>query len=178
MNNKIKIVGKNVLAVWGAISLIGIITFLGYLTYSLTIGNKSKVNKAEKSDVKFILNWSGLGDQRIKNVTNSYQSGRSFGGDYLEAYAIEITNVNLEELKIENGFYRLDSLPPVLNDAVKMVNNFQYEIRWFPELDKIQKDEIYVYPWSIYCNGIKPIGAELIFVVPNDKKVYYIGTKN
>lgn len=177
MKNKIKRIGTNALAIWGGISLIGIILILGYLVYSMTIGNKNIENEATKSDVSFVLNWCELGDQRIEKVTNSYESSRSFTGDYLDAYAIDISEVTLDELKNKNGFYRLDSLPQVLNDAVKMISGWQHEIPWFPRLEDLKKEDIYVYPWSIYCNGIKPSGAELIFVVPKDKKVYYFGTK-
>ncbi|WP_396159309.1 hypothetical protein [Flavobacterium sp.] len=177
MKDKIKRIGKNALAIWGGISLIGIILILGYLAYSMTIGNKTVENEATKSDVRFVLNWCGLGDQRIEKVTNSYETGRSFTGDYLDAYAIDISEVKQEELKNKNGFYRLDSLPQVLNDAVKMASGWQHEIPWFPRLEDLKKEDVYVYPWSIYCNGITPNGAELIFVMPKDKKVYYIGTK-
>ncbi len=177
MKNNIKRIGKNILAICGGISLIGIILLLGYLAYSMTIGNKNVENEATKSDVRFVLNWCGLGDQRIEKVTNSYASGSSFTGDYLDAYAIDISKVTLDELKNKNGFYRLDSLPQVLNDAVKMTIGWQHEIPWFPRLEELKKEDVYVYPWSIYCNGIKPSGAQLIFVVPKDKKVYYFGTK-
>ena len=177
MKNNIKRIGKNLLTIWGGISLIAIILILGYLAYSMTIGNKTVENEATKSDVRFVLNWCGLGDQRIEKVTNSYESGSSFNGDYLQAYAIDISKVTFVELKNKNGFYRLDSLPQVLKDAVKMASGWQHEIPWFPRLEDFKKEEVYVYPWSIHCNGITPSGAELIFVVPKDKKVYYIGTK-
>lgn len=177
MKNRIKRIGINALAIWGGVSLGGIILILGYLAYSTTIGNKTVENKATRSDVRFVLNWCGLGDQRIEKVTNSYESSRSFTGDYLDAYAIDISEVTLDELKNKNGFYRLDSLPQVLNDAVKMASGWQHKIHWFPRLEDLKKEDVYVYPWSIHCNGIAPSGAELIFVLPKDKKVYYIGTK-
>ncbi|MFY8189130.1 MAG: hypothetical protein ACOVLC_14400 [Flavobacterium sp.] len=177
MENKTKRIAKNALALWGAISLIGITLILGYLAYSMTIGNKTIENEATKSDVRFVLNWCGLGDQRIEKVAHSYKSGQSFTGDYFDAYAIDINKVSHEELKNEKGFYRLDSLPQVLNDAIKMVSDWQHKIPWLPKFEKLKKEEVYVYPWSIFCSGINPSGAKLIFVVPKDKKVYYIGTK-
>lgn len=177
MKNRIYKIGKNALAIWGGISLIGIILILGYLAYSTSIGNKTVVNKATTSDVRFVLNWCGLGDQRIEKVLNSYESGRSFTGDYLDAYAIEISNVTELELKNDKGWHRLDNLPKVLNDAVELANSWQYQIPWFPKMDELNPENVYVYPWSIYCNGIDPTGTELIFVIPNDKMVYYLGTK-
>ena len=169
--------GKKALTIWGGISLIGLILILSYFAYSTTIGNKTVENKATKSDVRFVLNWCGLGDDRIEKVTNSYESGRSFTGDYLDAYAIDISKVTIDELKNKKGFYRLDSLPEILNKAIIMTSGWQHEIPWFPKLEKLRKEDVYIYPWSIYCNGIDPTGAELIFVLPKDKKVYYIGTK-
>ncbi|AUC79264.1 hypothetical protein CW736_07655 [Nonlabens sp. MB-3u-79] len=177
MKNRIYNLGKKALTIWGGISLIGIILILGYLAYSTTIGNKTVENKATKSDVRFVLNWCRLGDERIEKVTNSYESGRSFTGDFLDAYAIDISKVTREELKNKKGFYRLDSLPKVLKDAVEMTSGWEHEIPWFPKLEDLKKEEVYVYPWSIYCNGVTPTGAELIYVVPKNKKVYYIGTK-
>ncbi len=76
MKEKIYNLGKKSLMIWGGISLIGIILIFGYLAYSTTIGNKTVENKATKSDVRFVLNWCGLGDDRIEKVTNSYESGR------------------------------------------------------------------------------------------------------
>lgn len=143
----------------------------------MTIGNKTVENKATKSDVRFVLNWCELGDQRIEKVINSYKSGRSFTGDYLDAYAIKITNVSNSELTTEKGWFRLDSLPKTLNDAVILVSRWQYKIPWFPELENVKKESIYVYPWSIYCNGTEPTATQLIFVIPKEKMVYYIGTK-
>ncbi|QJP35406.1 hypothetical protein F0365_13860 [Nonlabens sp. Ci31] len=177
MKNKIYNLGKKALMIWGGISLTGLILIFGYFAYSTSIGNKTVENKATKSDVRFVLNWCRLGDERIEKVTNSYESGRSFTGDYLDAYAIDISKVTIDELKYKEGFYRLDSLPEVLDKAVKMTSGWQYEIPWFPKLENLQKEDVYVYPWSIYCNGIDPTGAELIFVIPKEKKVYYIGTK-
>lgn len=177
MKNKIYRIGKNALAIWGGISLIGIILILAYLAYSTSIGNKTVENKATTSDVRFVLNWCGLGDQRIEKVLNSYESGHSFTGDYLDAYAIEISNVTEIELQNNKGWYRLDSLPKVLNDAVELANGWQYQIPWFPKMNELNPESIYVYPWSIYCHGTDPTGTELIFVIPDDKMVYYLGTK-
>ncbi len=177
MKNKLFNIGKKALTIWGGISLIGLILILSYIAYSLTLGNKTVENKATISDVRFVLNWCRLGDQRIEKVTNSYVSGRSFTGDYLDAYAIEINKVTHKELTNIKGWYRIDSLPPILNDAVNMAIGWQHEIPWFPKLAEFKQEDVYVYPWSIYCNGIKPKSAELIFVIPKEKKVYYIGTK-
>ena len=182
MKNKILKIGRQILTIWGAISLVGVIVIIGYLAYSMTLGNENIENKATKSDVRFVLNWCGLGDQRIEKVVHSYTSARSFTGDYLDAYEIKITNVTVDELINENDskpghWYRMDSLPTVLDQAVTFVGGWQHETPWFPTEEKLRKKDFYVYPWSIYCHGVTPTAAELIFVNPTEKKVYYVGSK-
>jgi hypothetical protein len=173
---------RQLLTIWGGISLIGVIAIGCYLIYSMTLGNTNVEGKATKSDVRFVLNWCGLGDQRIEKVLNSYTSARSFTGDYLDAYEIKITNVTVDELTNGNDsrpgqWYRMDSLPTVLDQAVSFVGGWQHETPWFPTEELLRTKDFYVYPWSIYCHGVTPTAAELIFVNPKEKKVYYVGSK-
>jgi hypothetical protein len=173
---------RQLLTIWGGISLIGVITICCYLLYSLTVGNTSVDGKATISDVRFVLNWCRLGDHRIDKVLESYTSARSFTGDHLDAYAIKITNVTVDELTNHNGntsgqWYRMDSLPTVLNEAVSFIAGWQHETPWFPTEESLRTKDFYVYPWSIYCHGVTPTATELIFVKPKDKLVYYISAK-
>ncbi|QEE50153.1 hypothetical protein FUA48_11365 [Flavobacterium alkalisoli] len=177
-------VGKLLLLIWGAISLFGVIVIGGYTYYTLTWGNKTEINTATKSDVRFVLNCCGLGDDRIENVVNSYTSAQSFTGDYLDAYEIQISNVSIDELtkKGENEilsakFYRMDNLPEVLNEAVTFVDGWHHEIPWFPKEYELRTKDFFVYPRRINCYGLTPNAAELIFINPAEKKVYYLGTK-
>ena len=170
------------LTIWGGISLLGTIIIIGYLFFGITIGNTNKEDKASKSDVIFVLNWCGLGGQRIDQVLRSYTSARSFTSDHLDAYAIKITNVTLDELTNKNEFrsgqwYSMDSLPPILNEAVTFVSHREKEIPWFPTECSLRTTDFFVYPWSIYCHGVSPISAQLIFIKPADKTVYYISVK-
>jgi hypothetical protein len=51
------------------------------------------------------------------------------------------------------------------------------EIPWFPKEPELRSNEIYVYPWSIYYYGTKPTEAEIIFVRPKDKMLFYFSGK-
>ena len=168
--------------IWGGISLVGTIILIGYFLFLFTLGNKNIVNKATKSDVRYVLNWCNLGDQRIDKVIHSYQSARSFTGDHLDAYAIKITNITIDELSKVDRFgidkwYRGDQLPQILDEAVTFAGDWQSEIPWFPKDSTIKTDKFYVYPWSIYCHGIRPSAIELIILKPDEKIVYFISTK-
>ncbi|HLF53207.1 hypothetical protein [Flavobacterium sp.] len=178
MKEKIFKIIRQLLTIWGGISLLGLILIGGYLGYSMTLANKNIEDKATKSDVRFVLNWCELGDERIEKVNKSYTSGRSFTGDHFDAYSIKISNVTIDELEKQNNstgqWYRCDSLPKILNDAVSFAGSWQHETPWFPTEKKIRTKDFYVYPWSIYCNGISPSGVQLIFINPKEKTVYYI----
>ena len=170
------------LLVWGGISLVGVVGVAAFLAYQLGPGNRDKTDSASTHDVRFVLNWCGLGDERTERVLHSHVSARSFTGDHLDAYAIKITKVEVAELESKTNdfsgrWYRGDQLPQILDEAVKFVSGWHHEIPWFPTEAELRSSEFYVYSWSIYCHGVTPSAAELIFVRPSDKMVFYFGGK-
>jgi hypothetical protein len=172
------------LLVWGGLSLAATISVAAYVGYQLKFGNQPKANSTSPQDVRFVLNWCRLGDNRIKQVIHSYESSRSFTGDYLDAYAIKISHVDTSELKppeneSRSGWYRCDQLPPVVSAALDYVAGYSgwEQISWFPKPAELRSHNFYVYPWSIYFHGVDATAAELIFVRPSDNMVFYIGSK-
>jgi hypothetical protein len=131
--------------------------------------------------VRFVLNWCGLGDQRGERVTRSHVSARSFTGDYLDAYAIAVTHIDTAELTSasdnDRRWYRGDQLPQPLSDAVDFVGASRSEIPWFPTEGELRSSQFYVYAWEILLHGTRPTAAQLIFVRPSDKMVFYVGCK-
>lgn len=185
MRARILAVARWSLLIWGAILLVGVVIFAvllvpGFSRFGST--ESTKINSASREDVRFVLNWCQLGDQRIEEVLHSYVSARAFTGDYLDAYAISIPHVDVAELtKQTDDFsgrrYRGDQLPQVVGDAVDFVGGSLHELPWFPTEEQLRSSEFYVYPWSIYCHGVHPTAAELIFIRPSDKMVFYFGSK-
>jgi hypothetical protein len=164
------------LAVWGGLSLLAVIGLIAFLAYSFFgPGNRLEVDQATVRDVRFVLNWCGLGENRIENVVHSYVSPRSGpgGSDYLDAYAIKISHVDIQELTESRGWYRADKLPAVLDAAVTFMGGWLHEVTWYPPEKELRTPAFYVYPWSIYTHGIDPSAAELIFVRPADNMVFY-----
>jgi hypothetical protein len=140
----------------------------GYFAYKVGPGNRDEVDLASSKDVRFVLNWCNLGDSRIENVIRSHVSARSMTGDHLDAYAIKIKNVSIEELTaktddITNRWYRGDKLPKVLDETVSFVGGWLgwKEIEWFPKEKELRSSEVYVYPWSIYFHGLQPTAVEI-----------------
>ena len=168
--------------VWGAISLIGFIGLGSYVLFLFGSGNQTQINKATKSDVRFVLNWCDLGDERIEEVLNSKVSARSFTGDHHDVYKIRISHVEIHELRNLNNnqlgnWYRCDSLPLILDEALEFIGGWQNDMEWFPKEEEIRTKNFYVYPWSISCHGISPDAAKLIFVEPSDNMIYYVSAK-
>lgn len=169
---------------WGGLSLLGAAIIAGVAVYAFGFGGRTKDDMASVHDVRFVLNWCGLGDQRIEKVVHSHVSPRSFNGDYLEAYAIKVSHLELTELTVTSdhlhiGWYRGDQLPKILGDAVTLVGGWLHghEIPWFPTEAELRSMDIYVYPWSINCHGIEPTAEQIIFVRPSDRMVFYLGCK-
>jgi hypothetical protein len=173
---------KWLLIIWGGFSLVAVVGFVAFFAYQVGPGNRDKNDSASPHDVRYVLNWCRLGDQRIEQVVHSHVSARSLTGDHLDAYAIKISHVDDADFisKIEyltNQWYRGDQLPPVLDAAVRFVTAWHHDIPWFPTETELRSSEFYIYPWSIHCHGIEPSATELIFVRKSDRMVFYFGGK-
>ncbi len=65
-------IAKSIILIWGGISLLGVFIFAGSVAYQVYFRNKSDV--ATSRDVRFVLNWCRLGDERIEKILDSYES--------------------------------------------------------------------------------------------------------
>jgi hypothetical protein len=182
MRARLVAIAKWWLLIWGGLSLVVVIVIAATAAYKLGPGNRDKTDSSSPHDVRFVLNWCQLGDHRIEKVLHSHVSARSFTGDHLDAHAIKISHVEITELVKEaddfsGRWYRGDQLPKVLDDAVGFVGGWVHELPWFPSEEQIRTSDFYVYPWSIYCHGIRPTATEIIFLRPSDKMIFYFGGK-
>lgn len=182
MRNRFVNLSKLLLLIWGRVSLAALIGVAAFFAYQIGPGNRDENDLASPYDVRFVLNWCGLGDERTERVVHSHVSARSFTGDHLDAYAIKISRVDVSELEskksdVDRRWYRGDQLPQILSDAVKFVSLWHNEIPWFPTEAELRSSEFYIYSWGIYLRGLRPSAAEIIFVRPSDQMVFYFGAK-
>ncbi len=180
MSARILAIARGGLLIWGVLSLIGFIAIVVFMAGNFV--PRVKVDSASAHDVRYVLNWCKLGDQRIEKVVHSQVSSRSLTGDYLDAYAIKISHIELAELTKETResrgcWYRGDQLPKILDDAVGFVGGWHYRLPWFPSEKELRSPEFYVYSWSINYHGVLPTAAQVIFIRPSDKMVFYFGGK-
>ena len=182
---KILSIVKWFLLIWGGLSLIGLIAFGGIIAYQFGPGNKDSVNFASKKDVEFILIKCGLGEQELKKIINSYASSRSFTGDHLDAFALKVNNISINELinktqdKYDSHWHRGDKLPGIIDDALSFLaaSFSNTDIHWFPNESELRSDKYYICIDTLYYSGERPICASLIFLRPADKMVFYISEK-
>jgi hypothetical protein len=174
---------KRFLLLWGAFSLIVCIAATGFMFFRLRSMSIDRTDQATNKDVRFVLNWCGLGDQRIEKVIHSFASARNITGDHTDAYAIKITHVAIEELTPKEDlpvgrWYRGDQLPKSLDQPLELVLGWCefHKLDWFPKTAEVRSSDMYVYPWSVDLHGIEPNAAKLIFVRPKDNMVFYTST--
>jgi hypothetical protein len=169
------------LFVWGAISLIGVLALAGLIGFNVWSSSGQANDRATFKDVRFVLNWCELGDKRFVRLVHSHVSARSMGGDHLDAYAINISQVSPSELLPTDygGWHRGDQLPKVMEDAVAFAGGFgtSGEIPWFPTETDIRGETYYVYLERSEYHGTQVSAIDLIFIRPSDNMVFYIGLK-
>jgi hypothetical protein len=183
MKSSLLTFGRWVLLVWGGFSLAAVLV-LGAMAFN-NCTSSPRVDVATPRDVRFVLNMCGIGEERTERVIHSYESPTAMGGDHLDAYAILISKVDIAELTAMpdprrasyRGWYRGDELPKVLEDAVMFIDLWRHEVPWFPTLLELRSADLYVCPGSVYYVGLQPMGADLVFVRPSDKMVFYLGCK-
>lgn len=166
---------RTVLLVWGAISAVALLAIIALLGYQLT----PKRDPAGRNDVRFVLNWSHLGEERLEAVVHSYESARSITGDHFDAYAIRVASLTDSELANAppqgvNEWVRGDRVDPLVVDAVALLAAGRTEAPWLPDKEELLSDRCYVWVWRIELRGRTHItAAAVIFAQPSSRMVYY-----
>lgn len=174
---------RKVLLIWGALSLAAVSMVGGLIVFDLLGGSRIGHALRVGNGARAVLNWCHLGENRFDKLVHSHVDSNLFEGDYLTAYAMQISSIDLRELhetpdSSGGRWYRGDQLPAILADAVDFVGSWKSEVRWFPGAEKLRSAEFYLYPYSISCDRLRPTAAKLIFVQPETKMVYYIAARN
>lgn len=172
---------KNILAFVGAATLIFMVIAIASALYFMTGDRTANHTTVDKQDVRFVLNWSRLGEDRIKSVKHSYISERSLTGDHVDAHAIEITGVTIDELESQKiiKWTRGDRVEGLFKEAIRLASGFidLDKLTWFPGKEQLLSDKIYLYPWAIMLHGEQVTSAQLIFALPSENMIYYVSVK-
>ena len=173
---------KVFLLIWGAMSLLLCLALGGCIFFSnmpKLFDMPSASNElASKNDVRFVLNWANLGDDRIEEVVHSYASQRSFTGDHLDGHAIRVSHLDVSDLeKSGREWQRGDSLTGVTKEAVDLAIGSRQEMPWFPTANEIRSPAMYAFVRSVRYTGTHPTAVQIIFANPDTKMVYYLSLR-
>ncbi len=175
---------KRFFLIWGVFSFAAMITLGALFAYWYGPGNKDKIDYAAKEDVRFVLNWCGIGDSNFKKVIHSFSSERSFTGDHFDAFAIEIKHISIDELthNPKNGdtvWHRGDKLDGIIGDAIDFLAGSLTDdiVSWFLGENELRTDRYYCSISTLYYSKERPIGGSLIIIRPSDNMVFYIAEK-
>jgi hypothetical protein len=162
---------RNVLAVWGAVCLLALAGAASMLAYSLTIGARPRDDQATARDVRFVLNWTELGDERIEAVVRSRESRVHINGDHFAAYAIRVRTLSEGELASNGQWVRGDRADALMAEAIRFVAMAGDQAPWLPTPDELLTDKYYVWRWRVEV--MRDVNATLIFARPADRMIFY-----
>jgi len=87
------------------LQIIGALSLLLFVIAAIVIGSdiysgmSERFNKATPKDTLFILNWGGIPTNQNFKVIASYQSRRSFTGDHVDYYCIELPKFEVADIQ-------------------------------------------------------------------------------
>ncbi|MGB5277390.1 MAG: hypothetical protein WBO73_16855 [Gammaproteobacteria bacterium] len=175
---KVSMIIKRGLMIWGVISLVGIIAFYVSVAYQIGTRNARTV-EAEDQDVRYIVDWFGLNPGQQVDIEHSYNPTGSWAGDYMKAFAIRMAHIDSEAVLHNDGVSRGDELTPILRNAVEFAIGFTGEdpLSWFPAREQILSSAFYVYPVRMNIVGMYPDSVQMMFIRPDDNRVFFIAVK-
>lgn len=106
---------RNALAVVGGVALLAVAAAAAFVIYAVAT-NRPRHDRATPRDVRFVLNWPELGDDRIEAVVRSFESARGFGGDHCTVYAIRVKMLSEAELSEAGRWVRGDRADALMRE--------------------------------------------------------------
>ncbi len=162
------------LQIFGALSLTALVVALGSLTYSIA-SNVDRENVATKSSVVFVLNSGGLNPNQEYNVVSSFESERTFTGDHLDHYCIQISDF-LPNDYVKEDWQSVASLSGPVKEAAIDAQNAGNAIGCFGR-DIKNSDTALVYVWSAYLRSRYISAYEIILFDPQTRRLLYVSHK-
>ncbi|GAA5171286.1 hypothetical protein [Viridibacterium curvum] len=162
------------LQIFGALSLAAVIAALGYLTYAIA-SNVDRENVATKRSVAFVLNWGGLSTSQEYKVLSSFESARSFTGDHLDHYCIQISNFSPSDNEKEN-WQQVSSLGSPAKEAAIEAQKNGNASECFAR-DITNSDKTLAYVWSATLHSSRITAYDIILFDPQTKRLLYVSDK-
>ena len=91
--------------------------------------------------------------------------------------SLRLTRLNSPKMTLGPGGRAVIRLRASWTMPYSLLRAHRDAIAWLPSLEELRSDQMYVYPWSIYCHETRPTTVELIFSRPKDKMVFFMNSK-
>jgi hypothetical protein len=162
------------LEVLGAIFLLGVMGFGAWMLW----GNSSnKFNKASRKDVQFILNWGGLSPNQEYKIISSFESGRTFTGDHLDYYCIELSKFDIAGWA-KDEWHDGPETNPLLSDALQLaVDDAREHGASIPPIEKSNSSAMKIMFPQVVARNRQATAADIILYDPDKKMLYYVSFK-
>jgi hypothetical protein len=158
----------------GAASLLAVMGFGSWHLYS---DSSEKVNKATRKDAMFILNWGGLSPDQDYRITSSYESSRSFTGDYLDYYCIELPKFEVAEWA-KDQWHEGPETDSLLANALELaLNDARQHDGCIPSVQEANSTGIKIMFRQVVLHDRQPTAADIILYDSQKQKLYYVSFK-
>ena len=162
------------LEIIGAATLIFLVT----LGVSITQQSTAKINKAKPRDVFFILNASEIPTNQNLKVLASYESSRSFTGDHLDYYCIDLPRFEVSD-RAKNNWYDGPEENPILAEAlVEGANEAHQGNGCFPSPGEANSGNMKIKFGNVDVIDRHSNSADITLYDPKNSKLYYVNYKN
>jgi hypothetical protein len=163
------------LQIFGALALAALLSIIGLFTYSIFL-NTDRTNVATKKEAQFIFNSSGLKVDQDYKVLSSFQSERTFTGDYLDHFCLQISDFAPNE-NHKKSWGLVSTLNRPVQDAVSQAESFGNASECFGRAESELKN-IQVHVQSVLLiNGSYPSSFEIILFDAQTNRLLYVGSK-
>jgi len=158
----------------GGASLLAVVCFGSWYLYS---NFSEKVNKASRKDAVFILNVGGLSPDQDYRITSSYESSRSFTGDHLDYYCIELPKFEVAEWA-KDQWHSGPETDSLLADALELaVNDARQHGGCIPSAQEANSAGMKIMFWQVVLHDRQPTAADIILYDSQKQKLYYVSFK-
>lgn len=161
------------LQIVGAASLLA----LGIFAWMVYRDMTEHVNAAGNKDVLLVLNWGGLSTNQTIHLVGSYRSPRSFTGDHIDSYCIQLSKFELTDVAKEQ-WHEGPEANPILADALELaVNDAHDHAACFPTFAEANSSTMKMKFGTVVLHDRQATAAEIVLFDPKTKMLYYVSFK-
>jgi hypothetical protein len=163
-----------ILQIVGALSLALFVIAAVVIGWDAYTAMSEHINKATPRDTLFILNWGGIPTNQNYKVIGSYQSRRSFTGDHLDYYCIELPKFEVADEQ-KNQWHDGPEENPLLAEALELaVSNAHVDLPCFPPFEQVNSKAMKIKFENVTLHDGFPEGVDIILYDTERRMLYYV----